>query len=83
MKKCYAMIHVWLHDMDHNIDLNYCRKIRPISLFIARMAVFKVIQAVSVVIWMEFELISPVCGNLSLTFTPFRLKNKFYSNFSR
>ena len=33
MKKCYAMIHVWLHDMDHNIDLNYCRKIRPIDVF--------------------------------------------------
>jgi hypothetical protein len=29
MKKCYATIHVWLHDMDHNIDLNYRRKIRP------------------------------------------------------
>ena len=26
MKKCYSTIHVWLHDMDHNIDLNYCRK---------------------------------------------------------
>ena len=31
MKKCYATIHVWLHDMDLNIDLNYRRKIRPIS----------------------------------------------------
>ena len=31
MKKCYAMIHVWLHDMDHNIDLNYRRKIRPMK----------------------------------------------------
>ena len=31
MKKCYATIHVWLHDMDHNIDLNYRRKIRPMS----------------------------------------------------
>ena len=30
MKKCYAMIHVLLHDMDHNIDLNYRRKIRPV-----------------------------------------------------
>ena len=30
MKKCYAMIHVSLHDMDHNIDLNYRRKIRPV-----------------------------------------------------
>ena len=30
MKKCYATIHVWLHDMDHNIDLNYRRKIRPV-----------------------------------------------------
>ena len=29
MKKCYVMIHVWLHDMDHNMDLNYRRKIRP------------------------------------------------------
>ena len=29
MKKCYVMIHVWLHDMNHNIDLNYRRKIRP------------------------------------------------------
>ena len=33
MKKCYATIHVWLHDMDHNIDLNYRRKIRPMSLY--------------------------------------------------
>ena len=32
MKKCYATIHVGLHDMDHNIDLNYCRKIRPVTL---------------------------------------------------
>ena len=31
MKKYYAMIHVWLHDMDHNIDLNYCRKIRTVA----------------------------------------------------
>ena len=31
MKKCYVTIHVWLHDMDHNINLNYRRKIRPIS----------------------------------------------------
>ena len=30
MKKCYATIHVWLHDMDHNIDLNYRRKIHPV-----------------------------------------------------
>ena len=30
MKKCYATIHVWLDDMDHNIDLNYRRKIRPL-----------------------------------------------------
>ena len=30
MKKCYVTIHVWLHDMDHNIDLNYRRKIRPL-----------------------------------------------------
>ena len=30
MKKCYATIHVVLHDMEHNIDLNYCRKIRPL-----------------------------------------------------
>ena len=30
MKKCYATIYVWLHDMDHNIDLNYRRKIRPV-----------------------------------------------------
>ena len=29
MKKCYVTIHVWLHDMDHNMDLNYRRKIRP------------------------------------------------------
>ena len=28
MKKCYATI----HDMDHNIDLNYRRKIRPLFL---------------------------------------------------
>ena len=33
MKKCYATIHVWLHDMDHNIDLNYRRKIRPLKCF--------------------------------------------------
>ena len=33
MKKCYATIHVWLHDMDHNIDLNYRRKIRPMAGF--------------------------------------------------
>ena len=33
MKKCYATIHVWLHDMDHNIDLNYRRKIRPQTLY--------------------------------------------------
>jgi hypothetical protein len=32
MKKCYAMIHVWLHDMDHNIDINYRRKIRPLCM---------------------------------------------------
>ena len=31
MKKCYATIHVSLHDMDHNIDLNYRRKIRPMK----------------------------------------------------
>ena len=31
MKKYYATIHVWLHDMDHNIDLIYRRKIRPVS----------------------------------------------------
>ena len=30
MKKCYVTIHVWLHDMDHNIDLNYRRKIHPV-----------------------------------------------------
>ena len=29
MKKCYVTIHVWLHDMDHNMDLNYRRKIPP------------------------------------------------------
>ena len=33
MKKCYATIYVWLHDMDHNIDLNYRRKIRPMAGF--------------------------------------------------
>ena len=31
MKKCYATIHVRLHDMDHNINLNYHRKIRPMK----------------------------------------------------
>ena len=25
------MIHVIKHDMDHNMDLNYRRKIRPVS----------------------------------------------------
>ena len=30
MKKTYVMIHVIKHDMDHNMDLNYRRKIRPI-----------------------------------------------------
>ena len=29
MKKFYATIHVRLHDMDHNIDLNYRRKKIP------------------------------------------------------
>ena len=27
------MIHVIKHDMDHNMDLNYCRKIRPMYWF--------------------------------------------------
>ena len=31
MKKRYAMIHVWLHNMEHNIDLNYRRKIPPMA----------------------------------------------------
>ena len=30
MKKTYVMIHVIKHDMDHNMDLNYRRKIRPL-----------------------------------------------------
>ena len=29
MKKTYVMIHVIKHDIDHNMDLNYRRKIRP------------------------------------------------------
>ena len=32
-KKRYVTIYVWLHDMDHNMDLNYRRKIRPRCLF--------------------------------------------------
>ena len=31
MKKSYVMIHVIKHDMDPNMDLNYSRKIGPIS----------------------------------------------------
>ena len=31
MKKTNVMIHVIKHDMDHNMDLNYRRKIRPVS----------------------------------------------------
>ena len=31
MKKTYVMIHVIKHDMDHNMDLNYRRKIHPMN----------------------------------------------------
>ena len=30
-EKTYVMIHVIKHDMDHNMDLNYRRKIHPMN----------------------------------------------------
>ena len=49
MKKCYATIHVWLHDMDHNIDLNYRRKIRPLQKS------FNVLAHLKQNLWLNFS----------------------------
>jgi hypothetical protein len=32
MKKFYVMIHVIKHDMDPNSNINYCRKIGPVTV---------------------------------------------------